>query len=312
MGNRIGARRARLLLALLAVTAIASCSPDLDFGPPPPAWAGDSEDPFEAAFAAVSDVESERGDWDERRNVVDRRKVFRLRASALAIEQFLAPLRSELELLTDRELVFETDSDRGAAHALAAGQCDLSVFAGPLTRRDRERGLQQEILGYHVLTAVVSHRNPVAGISRHALKEVLAGSRSNWISFGSADWPVEVFSLPDGNPLAILTASMTLAADPLTPAAVRVWDWVAMAAGVASAPGGIALLPLVSVNASQLRVLPVDGVFPSLQAAQDGSYPFVVPIVVATRGAPDAEATRVMHCLMGAAGQGLRSRVLTL
>jgi hypothetical protein len=311
MGNLSGARRPRLLLLLLTVTTIASCAPDLDFGPPPPVYAGDSVDAHEAAFASVAEATSGRPEPRERRTAVDRRKVFRLRASAVAIE-ILGPLRSELEALTDRELVFETDSDRGAAHALADELCDVSVFAGPLTRRDRERGLRAEVLGYHVLTAVVCHRNPVAGITRHALQEVLAGTRSNWMSIGSADWPVEVFTLPDGNPLAILTASLTLAADPLTPDAVPVWNWISMAARIEATPGGIALLPLASVNTSQLRVLPVDGVFPSLHAARDGSYPFVVPIVVATHGASDVEAATVVQCLMSAAGQGLRSRVLTL
>ncbi|MDW8068339.1 MAG: phosphate ABC transporter substrate-binding protein [Anaerolineae bacterium] len=165
--------------------------------------------------------------------------------------------------------------------AVHEGTVDIGMASRALTPQEAE-GIQVHTIALDVIAIVVHPSNPVENLSLESLAAIYRGEITNWSQVGGPDMDIlpitrEMSSGTRGAFDELVLGGKELAAPDLQ-TAVTAGD---MAAMVAARPGAIGYVGFGNLQDS-LRVVPINGVFPSPATARSGEYPLVRPLNLLT------------------------------
>lgn len=248
-------RRQVALLAILALVAVAGCSPPPE---PPP-----------TLTLRLSTTPSMRP------------------AAAALAEAYGGPERHV-------EVTVEERSDEEGLAAVAAGLADLALIEGRpeeaelLNPEDRRPWLRVWPLAVDQVAIVVNPANPVSELEGAQLRRMFEGLERSWAELGGADEPVRLVSREPGSPAATVFAAAILADTRLAGSAVIRPGDQAVRDYVAAHPGAIGYLSLAWADET-VRVIALDGVRPAPGEVAADAYPLTHPVVAVTRLGPAGE-----------------------
>lgn len=180
-------------------------------------------------------------------------------------------------------------SSRGVADA-ASGLAGVGMASrGP--RADDPEGLVFTTLAIDGIALVVHGSNPVPSLSREQVVAVYTGASTDWGTVGGAPGPITVVHKAEGrSTLELFLAFYKLDAPAVKPSVV-IGD---NEQGIKTVAGNPGALGYVSVGAATynrdhgvpIRLLPLEGVEPSITTVADGSYALSRPLSLVTRGEP--------------------------
>ncbi len=181
------------------------------------------------------------------------------------------------------ELAEEVLREGGADVALLSWMADPEGTGGTLwTERMRRDGV-----------AVIVHpESAILEIGLGQLRDLFAGRLQDW----GGD-PVIVVSREDGSGTRAAFERVVLDGVSPTLNAVVMPSGAAMIDYVAGTPGAIGYVALAHVD-SRVRVLPVDGVLPTRDAIDAGTYPLWRQLFLASNGEPAGEARELAQWLL--------------
>lgn len=173
-----------------------------------------------------------------------------------------------------------TGSGSGIA-AVADGRCDIGLSSRHLSETEKSRGLGETVLAYDGIAVVVHPENPLISLTMDELSAIYIGDVTDWRELGGRQGVI----VPVGREAASGTRSgfedalgvreqccyrqeLTSAGDVMT--------------SVSQNPNAIGYTSLASVNNS-VKVLAVDGVFPSEESIRSNTYKVQRPFVLVTR-----------------------------
>lgn len=182
----------------------------------------------------------------------------------------------------------------GAIRALADGVIDVAVSARPLKADEAAAGLREVAVFRTPFVLVTSHADP-AGLKASDLLTMFRSDKPVW-SDGSPVRPIlRPRSETDTALLGAMAPGMAEAIEgarrrPDVPVAATDQDNTKLAASVPGSLTGSTLAQLVTER-PDLRVVPLDGVVPTLAKLDDGSYRFAKKLhfILRTNGRPEAE-----------------------
>ena len=112
----------------------------------------------------------------------------------------------------------------------------------------------------------------ISGLSSAALQAIYQGSITNWSQVGGPDETITVYQRPAQDTVTAIFRAFVLNGEAEHVKGIRLKkDWVQ---AVAMTPGAISYVPLAEAEASNVAVLAIDGVQPSVTSLQQGRYPF--------------------------------------
>ncbi len=197
-------------------------------------------------------------------------------------------------------------SSTGGIKALLEGAIDIAVTARPPTDGEKQRGAVEKVYSRSAVVFIRHEGQPATGLTMRQVADIYEGKTERWPD----GTPVRLIMRPeDGSETKSLMAVSPEMNRALRVAVGRKGMIYAMtdqetADRVEKLPGALApsLLPLVLSEKRRVRVLPLDGVLPSVKSIADGSYPLVRSAWTVTGPSVSPAAKRFLEFLHSPAG----------
>lgn len=169
--------------------------------------------------------------------------------------------------------------------AVSMGTADLAGSARPADGSPEDGKLTFTPVAWDGLVMITNPANPVRNLTLRQLHEIYFGRITNWSQVGGKDAPIDlysVFSPKDGLEYS-LRALLYGRGDQQISAPRLYLNTDALQQGVALDPNALGLSSLSNVEGNpKLRMIPIDGVAPTVANIADGSYPLFIPLYLVT------------------------------
>ena len=200
---------------------------------------------------------------------------------------------------------------------LIAGECDLLIVADKNEKVDRaveESGVALEIspIALDAFTFMTNEENPVKSLTKEQIVGIYAGEITNWSQVGGEDRKIIPFQRNENAGSQTAMKSLVMQGRELTDAEeMRIYTMSDLLEAVAAYNNeanalGYSYYYYASLmyRTPGLRFMAVDGVMPSNETVQDGSYPYIAGYyAVIRKDEGDTPARRIFQWLSGRAGQ---------
>jgi phosphate transport system substrate-binding protein len=154
--------------------------------------------------------------------------------------------------------------------------------------------------------AIVAHPDvPVDGLTKDQVRDIFAGTITNWSEVGGPDTPIAVISREEGSGTRAAFEEMVMGDEAvITDDAIFQDSNGKVRTAVSTTPDAIGFLSFGYLDES-VKALEVDGVAPTPENAANGTYPVVRPLNLITHGAPSDLAQAWLDFIMSAEGQAI-------
>jgi len=185
-----------------------------------------------------------------------------------------------------------------AERTLREGGADLALLSW-LEEVAGEEPLWSQPFARDGVAVVVYPATPLTEIGLTHLQEIFRGRMQEWVGV-----VLTAVSREEGSGTRVAFESVVLGNYDVTPTSVVMPSSEAVVEYVARTPGGIGYVSIFRVD-DRVRVLPVEGISPTLAAASDGSYPLSRPLYLAATAEPAGEAREFAQWVLGPDGQAI-------
>jgi phosphate transport system substrate-binding protein len=188
--------------------------------------------------------------------------------------------------------------------AVHDGTVDIGMASRSLSDEEAE-GIEQHQVAVDVIAVVVNAANPVADLALDDLSAIYQGEITNWSEVGGEDEPIRV--VIRGENSGTRGAFDKIVLDGETPeapeleTAVTAGDMAAIVGDNANAVGYVGFGNLES----DIKMVSIDSILPSEEAARDGSYSLVRPLIFLTGPLTQPLAQRFIDFTLSEDGQEL-------
>ena len=209
---------------------------------------------------------------------------------------------------------------RNAYEALIAGERDIIFVAGASERQiaaAREIGVDLHFtpIGYEAFVFLVGKDNPIDNITYQQIRNIYSGKTAHWRTLG---WPeggrIIAFQRPEGSGsqtgLQIIMEDLPIQVpqplpDPSLIGTNSLMNQVGLRwQGVQPAIGySYRFFATVMYANPDVKVLSVEGVAPTIENIQNGSYPFVANFYAVTNGVPSGNTRLLIDWILSPQGQ---------
>ncbi len=195
----------------------------------------------------------------------------------------------------------ENIGSAGGIRALLAGKTDLARVARELTRQEADAGLTCLTFAKAPIAFVV-HRSVtgIDNISSQDIVGVYSGKITRWEHLNAKQGRIYAVTREPGNPcLRVLQAQLPGFADIAEPQAKVLYSTAEARDALVGHRNTFGFLATSAAAGTDLRILSVDGVYPSAESVRSGAYKLVVPLSIVYRDPPIGLARRFTDSLFG-------------
>ncbi len=192
---------------------------------------------------------------------------------------------------------------------LLDGAIDVALSSRPLSegewRRAEEAGLDvhEVIIGYDALAVVVHPDNPLEGITLEELAGIYTGDITYWEELG---WSEGGWIMPISREFASgsfeVFDTLVLKEELIRPDGLMLVSSLSVFNEVRGSPSCIAYIGLPYVGEG-VRILPVDGVFPTSESVSAGEYELARPLYLYLAAPPEGALAEFIDFSLGAEGR---------
>lgn len=164
-------------------------------------------------------------------------------------------------------------------NAVQDGSADIGMASRELHEDEYRPGMERYQIAIDVLAIIVHSSNPVTDLSRAELQGIYLGEITNWSEVGGEDRPIlpVIREVSSGTRGAFDEIALD-GADPVATADTQITAGE-VETRVASTLEAIGYVGFGNIG-QDVKVLTIDGIMPSPEAAQDGSYQLQRPLLL--------------------------------
>jgi phosphate transport system substrate-binding protein len=188
---------------------------------------------------------------------------------------------------------------------LEAGEIAAAVIPGTASV---DAGGWVSAIGIDGLAIVANPENQLTSLTMHQVQSIFQGRMWSWSDVGGADGQIEVVTWAPGSAMVRLLQEQVLGDRPLTLTAVVMPDTDSVLEYVGSRPGAIGYVSAAAFN-GRVKVLAVDGVYPTVETLSDLTYPLYYPISFVATSEPQGPLRDLATWLLSHDGQAVIGQV---
>lgn len=166
-----------------------------------------------------------------------------------------------------------------------------------------DENLVETAIALDALSIIVNHQNQIEAISCEQLKQVYTGKITNWLQLGGEDEEIVLISRDTPSGSFEVFKKVILGNEKVIAGATLLPSNNAVATTVGNTPGAIGYVGLGFTSAENLKVLYLDGIYPSPQSAQDGTYKLSRPLFMYTLKSADERTDEFITFILAPEGQ---------
>lgn len=193
----------------------------------------------------------------------------------------LMPKLSEAYRATGKKVKFSISAEGSstAFPALLNGKADIGMSSRKITAeesamfRSAGAGVNQTVLCMDGIAVIVNAANPVKGLTKAQVRQILSGEITDWGAVGGHG-AISVFTRSATSGTYMELRRLAMAQRSAAPNARKMAGNAQIAAKVAKNPGGIGYVSLAFSHQAGTKTLPIDGVLPDEKAVRSLKYPY--------------------------------------
>lgn len=191
--------------------------------------------------------------------------------------------------------------------ALIDGATDIADASRPMKTKEiktaREKGVNPvaNVVARDGIAVVVHPNNPINKISKEDIQKIYTDEITRWDNVGGRG-SIVVVSRDAASGTFEAFNELALEKAKLTDGALMLASNLEVARTVAQTPGAIGYVGLGYLT-DEIKALQVDGILPSEETVNDGTYPLARPLFMYTPGNPKGLAKSFIEFVMSPAGQ---------
>lgn len=189
----------------------------------------------------------------------------------------------------------------------------------PVTNVTVNDGLRRIPVGLDGLAIIVHPTNAVEGLSLVQLRDLYAGNVLDWVQLGGGEGEILLVSREEGSGSRVIFEERVMGETPVSLTAVVMPTAGDVVAYVAQNPEAIGYVSyayvrdLMDADAANdapvgVRVVPVEGVLPVLDAIKEQQYPLVEPLYLISVGEPQGRVRQFLDFVVSPVGQEIVAR----
>jgi phosphate transport system substrate-binding protein len=158
------------------------------------------------------------------------------------------------------------------------------------------------------LAIVANSENGLTSLTMHQVQSIFQGRLWSWGAVGGADGQIEVVTWAPGSAMIELLREQVVGGRSVTLTAVVMPDTESVLDYVGSRPGAIGYVSAAAVS-DRVKVLAVDGVYPTPETLGDRSYPLHFPVSFLAAAEPEGALREFATWLLSHDGQAVIGQV---
>jgi phosphate transport system substrate-binding protein len=163
--------------------------------------------------------------------------------------------------------------------------------------------LKPTIVAYDGIAVIVNAANPVKSLSKKQVEQIFTGEVADWSGAGGSGGKISIYTRNTSSGTYSDFKELAMKKRDYAGGSQKMAGNEQIAAEVGKNPNGVGYVGLAYTKASGVKVVPIDGVLPSVQSVHAKTYPYARPTFYYTNGEPSGLAKEFLSFTIGPAGQ---------
>jgi phosphate transport system substrate-binding protein len=160
--------------------------------------------------------------------------------------------------------------------------------------------MKPTIVAYDGIAVIVNSANSIKSLTKKQVEQIFTGEVTDWSAVGGSGGKISIYTRN--------TSSGTYS--DFKELAMKKRDYAGGSQKMAgNDPNGVGYVGLAYTKAGGIKVMPIDGVLPSVQSVHAKTYPYARPTFYYTNGEPSGLAKQFLDFTISGAGQKIVAQV---
>lgn len=186
----------------------------------------------------------------------------------------------------------------------AEGTVDIGAASRELKPSEEVMGLVVHVLARDGIAIVGHPSQNVTGLTTEEVRNIFAGSITNWNQVGGAEGEITVIAREEGSGTRAAFEELVMDDKLITETAILLPSNGAVRTAVAGDPNSIGFVSLGLVN-EEVKVFDIDGVAATVENCLNETYPIVRPLLFVTLGEPTGKVAEFIDFCLDTEGQAI-------
>lgn len=169
--------------------------------------------------------------------------------------------------------------------------------------------MKPTIVAYDGIAVIVNSGNPIKSMTKKQVEQIFTGDVADWSAVGGSSGKISIYTRNTSSGTYSDFKELAMKKRDYAKGSQKMAGNEQIAAEVGKNANGIGYVGLAYMKAGGIRVLPIDGVMPSVQSVQAKSYPYARPTFYYTNGEPGGLTKKFLDFTIGPTGQKIATQV---
>jgi phosphate transport system substrate-binding protein len=168
--------------------------------------------------------------------------------------------------------------------------------------------MKPTIVAYDGIAVIVNSANPIKSLTKRQVEQVFTGEVTDWSALGGSG-KISVYTRNTSSGTYSDFKELAMKKRDYAGGSQKMAGNEQIAAEVGKNANGVGYVGLAYTKASGIKVVPIDGVLPSVQTVHAKTYPYARPTFYYTNGDPSGLTKQFVDFTIGSAGQRIVTQV---
>jgi len=169
--------------------------------------------------------------------------------------------------------------------------------------------MKPTIVAYDGIAVIVNAASPIKSLTKKQVEQIFTGDVTDWSAVGGSGGKISVYTRNTSSGTYSDFKELAMKKRDYAPSSQKMAGNEQIASEVGKNPNGAGYVGLAYTKASGVKVVPIEGVAPSVQTVLGKTYPYARPTFYYTNGEPSGLAKEFLDFTLSAAGQKIVTQV---
>ena len=171
------------------------------------------------------------------------------------------------------------------------------------------RNMKPTIVAYDGIAVIVNSKNSVKGLTKKQVEQIFTGQVTDWSAVGGSGGKISIYTRNTSSGTYSDFKELAMKKRDYAGSSQKMAGNEQIASEVGKNPNGVGYVGMAYTKASGIKVMPIDGVTPSVKTVQDHSYSYWRPTFYYTNGEPSGLAKQFLDFTISSPGQKIAAQV---
>ena len=169
--------------------------------------------------------------------------------------------------------------------------------------------MKPTIVAYDGIAVIVNSANSIKSLTKKQVEQIFTGEVTDWSGVGGSGGKISIYTRNTSSGTYSDFKELAMKKRDYAGGSQKMAGNEQIAAEVGKNPNGVGYVGLAYTKAGGVKVMPIDGVLPSVQSVHAKTYPYARPTFYYTNGEPTGLAKQFLDFTISGAGQKIVQQV---